>query len=165
MAGKLDDLKTQLKAGARGNKYKVFLGSKVSDGDVLCKAASFPGVTVGQIEVYNQGRKLVIPGDTTYSNTWALTFYGTEDHKIRNEFITWMKQCDDFQNNKHAANPADVMLTMKVTQLKSDGTDGPTYEFHNVFPQDIGEITLGDDANDAILEFDVTLSFTDWIKV
>jgi len=170
MAGVLDKVKNALGAGGRANKYRVVINSiagvsiNAEQGDLLCKATSFPGVTIGQIEVFNQGRKLMIPGDTTYTNTWTVSFYNTEDHKLRRAFIDWMIKADDFQNNKHASTPGSVMTSMKVMQMNSDGTEGAAYEFHDVFVQDIGEISVGDDQTDTIQEFDVTFSFTYFTK-
>jgi len=163
----LDKLKTELGAGARQNKYKVFLGTQLpsagTQGDVLCKSTTFPGVSVGVIEVWNQGRKLVIPGDTSYANDWTLSFYNTVDHKLRKEFIEWMRKVDQFQENVHAQTPQSFMIDMKVVQMLADGGEGQSYTFHNVFPKDIGEISVADDSADAIQEFDVILSFTDWV--
>lgn len=168
MAGAIDKVKTAVGAGARANKYKVIINGisgvsiNAEQGDLLCKATNFPGATIGQIEVFNQGRKLVIPGDTTYSTTWTVTFYNTEDHKLRKEFIKWMIKADDFDNNIHAANPGDVMTTMKVIQMDAKSNEVVEYEFYNCFVQDIGEISVGDDQTDTLQEFDVTFSFTNW---
>lgn len=168
MASSLDKLKVAVGAGARANKYQIFLGSISgvnlgSETDLLCKATTFPGKTIGQIEVWNQGRKFIMPGDTSYSNTWTVTFYGTENHALRKEFIKWMAAADDFQNNKHAGTPSTVMTSMKVAQLNSQAEVTAEYEFANVFVQDIGEISVGDDSADTLVEFDVTFSFTDWV--
>ena len=73
-----------------------------------------------------------------------------------------MKQIDDFANNVRASNITDFLKTMKVYQINNDGTEGQGYVFNNVFPKDIGEITVEAETPDAIQEFDVTFSFTDW---
>jgi len=161
----INDMKKAIGGGARSNKYRVYLNGKLGDditADLLCKSSSFPGKTIGEIEVWNQGRKLLIPGDTSFTNEWTLTFYNTEDHKLRLEVIKWMKQIDNFQTNKHANTVGDVSTEMKVFQIKADGSEGQGYIFYNVFPKDVGEITIEDDAADAIEEFDVSFSFTNW---
>lgn len=171
MANKLAELKSALGAAARANKYRVNFAvpsavpttSNLGQVDILCKAAAFPSMTVGQIEVYNQGRKLIIPGDTTYTNTWTLSFYQTEDHAIRKDMIAWMTAIDHFQDNFHTGNPNALMTDMSIEQLDSAGNATAKYTFHNVFVQEVGEITLGDDQVDTIIEFDVTFSFTDWV--
>lgn len=168
---KVAQLKSALGAGARANKYRVNFSvpaavpttSDLVNVDVLCKAASFPAVSIGQIEVFNQGRKLIIPGDTAYDNTWNLTFYNTEGHELRKDMISWMVAADHFQNNSHSGNPADVMGELSVEQLDSKGNATAKYTFHNVFVQSVAELSVGDDTTDTIQEFDVTFSFTDWV--
>jgi len=168
---KLAELKGALGAGARANKYRVNFSvpsavpttSNLQNVDALCKASNFPSMTIGQIEVFNQGRKLILPGDTTYTNAWALTFYNTEDHALRKDMISWMKAIDHFQNNTHSGNPASLMGELSVEQLDSAGNPTAKYTFHNVFVQEVGELAVGDDQVDTIQEFDVTFSFTDWV--
>ena len=171
MANKVASLKSAIGAAARPNKYRVNMAvpaaittsSDLSTADTLCKATSFPSVSLGQIEVWTQGRKLVIPGDTTYTNTWTLTFYATEDHALRKDMIAWMRYTDHFQNNEHSGRPSSVLGELSVQQLDSQGNDTVTYTFHDVFVQEVGEISLGDDQVDTAMEFDVTFSFTDWV--
>jgi hypothetical protein len=171
MANRLAELKNALGAGARANKYRVNFAvpaavpttSNLQHVDALCKASNFPSMTIGQIEVFNQGRKLILPGDTTYTNAWTLTFYNTEDHALRKDMIAWMKAADHFQNNTHSGNPAALMGELSVEQLDSAGNPTAKYTFHNVFVQEVGEVATGDDQVDTIQEFDVTFSFTDWV--
>jgi len=171
MANKLAELKNALGAGARANKYRVNFSvpaavsttSNLQNVDTLCKASNFPSMTLGQIEVFNQGRKLIIPGDTTFTNTWTLTFYNTEDHALRRDMIEWMRSADHFQTNSHSGNPTALMGELSVEQLDSAGNPTTRYTFHNVFVQEVGELAVGDDTADTIQEFDVTFSFTDWV--
>lgn len=171
MANVLSSLKEALGAGARASKYRVvftFPNAVPVEGDarnvdVLCKGSSFPSITIGQIEAFNQGRKLVLPGDTTFTNTWTLTFYNTEDHQLRRNMIAWAVACDHFQDNKHSGNPNSVMTNLAISQLDSAGNVTATYTFHNVYAQEVAEISVGDDQVDTLQEFDTTFSFTDWV--
>lgn len=171
MSNKISELKNALGAGARPNKYRVNFSiptavptkSDLSVADALCKSSTFPSMTIGQIEVFNQGRKLVIPGDTTYTTTWTLEFYLTEDHALRKDLISWMKSSDHFQNNQHSGNPTAVLGEMSVEQLDSAGNPTVKYTFHNVFVQEVAEVSLADDTQDTAQTFSVTFSFTDWI--
>jgi len=171
MANKLAELKSALGSGARANKYRVNFSvpaavatsSNLQNVDALCKAANFPAMTLGKIEVFNQGRKLIIPGDTAYENAWTLTFYNTEDHALRKDMIAWMRAADHFQNNSHSGNPTALMGELSVEQLDSAGNPTAKYTFHNVFVEGVGELAVGDDTADTIQEFDVTFSFTDWV--
>lgn len=171
MANTLNELKSAIGAGARGNKYRLNFAvpsavpttSDLSTADALCKSTQFPGMTVGQIEVWGQGRKLVIPGDTAYENTWTVSFYMTEDHGLRKDMISWMKAADHFQNNQHSGAPASVMGELSVEQLDSAGNPTAKYTFHNVFVTEVPALELADDTQDTVSEFDVTFSFTDWV--
>jgi hypothetical protein len=171
MANKLQELKKALGPGARANKYRINFSvpaavpttSNLQDADTLCKASNFPSMTIGQIEAFNQGRKLVIPGDTTYTNTWTLTFYNTEDHGLRRDMIAWMKAADDFQNNSHSGNPTALMGELSVVQLDSAANPTAQYTFHNVFVQEVSELAVGSDQTDTLQEFEVVFSFTDWV--
>lgn len=168
---KVSELKAALGAGARANKYRINFTvpsavpttSALINADVLCKAASFPQVSIGQIEVFNQGRKLIIPGDTAYDNNWNLTFYNTEDHALRKDMISWMVAADHFQNNSHSGDPSAIMGELSVEQLDSKGNPTAMYTFHNVFVQSVAELTVADDQVDTVQEYDVTFSFTDWV--
>jgi len=164
-------LKQAVGAGGRVNKYKLKFNmpsavspiSNISEADVLCKSTQFPGVTITPIEVYNQGRKLLIPGDTTYENTWTVIFYNTEDHALRRDMINWMKAADNFQENKHSGNPADVLTEIGVSQLDSMAKETATYTFHNVFVSGVDAVELSDDPDGNIQEFSVTFTFSDWV--
>lgn len=171
MANELSKLKSALGAVARPNKYRINFSipsavpikSDLSTADVLCKATSFPSMTIGQIELYNQGRKLVIPGDTSFTTSWEVTFYGTEDHALRKDLISWMLSSDNFQKNAHSGNPNDILGELSVEQLDSAGNPTVRYTFHNVFVMEVGEISLGDDTQDTPMEFSCTFSFSDWV--
>jgi hypothetical protein len=165
------NLKQALGGGGRVNKYRVNFSvpaavptsSVLQNADVLCKAAQFPGMTITPIEVFNQGRKLLIPGDTVYENTWALTFYNTADHGIRRDMISWMKSADNFQENTHSGNPNDILGELSVTQLDSLGKDTVTYTFHNVFVSGVEAIELADDTDGGVQDVVVTFTFSDWV--
>ena len=171
MANVINELKSALGAGARPSKYRItlsFTGSVSTSSNqrnisVLAKAASFPSMTIGVIEVFNQGRKLPLPGDTTFTNSWNITFYNTEGHDLRRDFVAWMASIDHFQDNKHSGVPANLMVDASVVQLDSAGNETAKYTFHNLFPSEVAEITLGADTIDAVQEFDVTFTFSDWV--
>lgn len=171
MANKINELKVALGAGARANKYRINFtfpanldsGTDMSKFDVLAHAAAFPGKTIGVIEVFNQGRKLPLYGDTTFSNTWTITMYNREDHGIRRAMANWMKAVDNFQENKHSGVPSSIMVDMSVEQLDSAGNATCKYTFHNVWPSDLPEFTVDDSTADTVQEFDVTLTYSDWV--
>ena len=68
MALKILELKAALGSGARANKYRlnfsvpatIPIASNLLWADALCKATTFPSVSIGQIEVWNQHHKTLI---------------------------------------------------------------------------------------------------------
>ena len=165
------NLKHALGAGGRVNKYRIKFAipsavptvSDLQNADILCKASQFPGVTITPIEVFNQGRKLVIPGDTTYENSWTLTFYNTADHALRRDLISWMRSADDFQRNTHSGDVASIMGEMSVVQLDSMGVETVAYTFHHVWVTGVEAIGLSDDADGGVQEWTATFAFSDWV--
>lgn len=169
--GKILELKQAIGSGARANKYRLQLTipnavPKTADlqtMDVLAIASSFPTKTLGVIETWNQGRKLVLPGDTAYPNTWSVEFYNTEEHNLRRAFLEWMRSIDHFQDNIHSGMPIEIMTDLSVSQLDSAMNETVRYTFHGCFPTEVGEISVGDDQQDTITRFSVTFAYTDWV--
>ena len=171
MNNNITNLKRALGAGARVNKYRVKLTfptavgakSELQNIDVLCKSASFPSKTIAAVDTFSQGRKLPLPGDTSFENTWALTFYNTEGHDLRRDFLKWMKDTDNFQQNLHSGVPADLMTEMSVAQLDSYQNETTVYTFHNVWVSEVSSIDVSDDTDGGIQEFSVTFTYSDWV--
>ena len=168
---KIEDIKRVLKGGARATKYEVRFSTpqgveqllELKDMALLAKSTDFPGMQIGQIDVLVQGRKLPIPGDTSYDNQWTVNFYMDNAHKIRKQFIAWMKAIDNFQANTHSGDPAKLFAEMSVVQLDSLEKAVAVYTFKDVWPQNIGVAAIAADSTDQIQEFDVTFSFSSWI--
>lgn len=171
MLNKIEDLKRVLKGGARATKYEVRLSiptrvdtlMELKDMAILAKSADFPSMQIGQIEAFIQGRKIPIPGDTQYDNLWPVTFYMDNAHKIRKQFVAWMKAIDNFQANTHSGVPNDLFVEMSVVQLDSLGKGVAVYTFKDVWPQMVGVVTAAADSTDTLQEFEVQFSFSSWI--
>lgn len=173
MAGKLftvSTLKQVLKGGAKVDKYTIDFGTPSGNGVftlgetgiVLCKSASFPDVKIGTVDAWVQGRKLILPGDTAYTNTWAVDFYQTADHNLRQMYINWMKSIDNYIDNNHTCTPADWSIEAVVMQLACDGNPSAKYRFFNMFPTEVSEVKVDGSQINAIQEFTVTFSFSHW---
>jgi hypothetical protein len=167
----LQNIKRELKAGARPNKYRIklnHLGGGPSDDqmDILCKASSIPEATIGVIDVYNQGRKLPIAGDKSYGSTWDVTFYNTQALDIRNAFENWMRNIDDVESHyRNWQYNGEYMVDMQVEQLDGQNNTTSAYKLYNCWPSNITSVDLADDSNDTVSEFTVTITFSHWEKV
>jgi hypothetical protein len=167
----INELSKILGATARANKYRVSFtwptgiqgSTKLDEVDVLAKATAAPTRELGQIELWNQGRKLIIPGDTVYDNAWSVDFYLTEDHQLRYDMVTWMDACDNFQKNKHTGDPTQIFAELRVEQLDSAGNVTAQYTLHNAFPQTLGEVSWGADSADTPAEFNLIFAYSDWV--
>jgi len=167
----LQAIKRELKAGARPNKYRIHIDG-LSKGkaigapklDALVKATSIPEASIGVIEVWNQGRKLPIAGDKSYSNTWDLTFYNTEDLDIRASIEEWMKKIDDVEKHtrEYLYNNDYMVDTMKLEQLDGKNQVKTTWTLYNVWPSNISSVEYADDSADTVSEFTVTFTFSHW---
>ena len=168
---KIREIGQVLGATARSNKYRLSFAwpagvsgvSSLQDVDIICKAAVAPQREIGVIELWNQGRKLVIPGDTTFDNSWSVDFYLGENHALRYDMVKWQNACDNFHTNIHSGQPSQVYADLRLEQLDSAGNVSAQYTLHNCFPNVVGELTYGDDSENTPVEFNVTFSYTDWV--
>jgi hypothetical protein len=170
----VNQLKNALQTnGAKTDKFTIRFGTPAGDGSltlgvdgpILCKAASFPDKSIGTMDVWIQGRKLPLPGDTTFPESWDIEFYNTADHKIRQMFIAWMDKIDNYETNSHTCNPSMFMVDAEVMQLDCDGNVIAGYQFHNMFPSDIGNIDLNGETPNSIQSFKVALKFSHWTPI
>lgn len=168
---KIREIGNILNATARSNKYRLSFAwptgvageSTLSEVDIICKAAVAPQRELGVIEVWNQGRKLVIPGDTTFDNVWSVDFYLGENHKLRYDMVKWQNACDNFHKNVHSGVPGEVYSDLRLEQLDSAGNVSAQYTLHNCFPTVVGELSYGDDSENTPVEFNISFSYSDWV--
>lgn len=171
MANKIREIGQVLNSTARSNKYRLSFAwpvamngiTTLAEVDIICKSAVAPQREIGIIEVWNQGRKLVIPGDTAFDNVWSVDFYADESHTLRYDMVKWQVACDNFHTNRHSGRPDLVYSDLRLEQLDSDGKVTAQYTLHNCFPTVVGEISYSDDAENTPVEFNITFSYTDWV--
>lgn len=163
-------LKAALGSGAKVDKFTIEFGTPSgdgaltlgTDGPILCKSTSFPEKTLATIEVWEQGRKLKLPGDSEFDTEWTVTFYQTADHALRKMFIEWMRKIDDFGKNKHTCSPSDFMIEAKVQQLDCDGNPSAEYTFFNMFPNRVTEVEVDGENINSIQQFAVSFNYSHW---
>ena len=170
-SNKIREIEDVLQSAGRQNKYRFSFAyprgvqgiTDLSTIDVLAKSATAPEKEIAAIELWNQGRKHVIPGDTSFSNTWAIDFYLTENHALRIDMLKWQDACDNFHKNLHTGLPGEIFTDLKVEQLDSAQKVVATYTLHNCWPMTVGEVSYGDDSENSVTEFNVGFSFTDFV--
>jgi hypothetical protein len=155
--------------GARPNLYMVTLNFPAgvsSSGDAIknsymCKAATLPQSTIGQVLVPFMGRQVKVAGDKEFPE-WTVTMINDTDFSARRSFETWLNTINTHVANTGVANPSEYYADLKVEQLDRQGEVVYTYDMKACFPTEVGEVTLGYDNNDAVQEFTVTFAVNYW---
>jgi hypothetical protein len=131
---------------------------------MTCRATSIPASSIGSIPVRYFGRDVKFAGSRTFQ-PWNVTVLNDEDFQIRQAMETWSNLI-----NRHEANLRDPALatnssyrtTATVNQFGKTGDIVRSYQFVNIFPVNIGAITLSWDAAEQIEEFDVEFDYDFW---
>ena len=158
--------------GARPNLYRVIVSFPSDVADVveeftfMCRSASLPGMTVGQVQVPYFGRMIKFSGDRTFDD-WSVRVINDEDFVVRNAFEAWQNRLAMLDYSTPAIENALAVggheflyVDIEVTQLAKDGhAELKKYNLKKAWPVAIGPIELAYDANDQIEEFDVTFAY------
>lgn len=159
--------------GARPNRYNVILTfppgvpgglDAATKAGFTCKAASLPASSLGVIDVAYMGRQVKIPGDKVFAD-WSVTVYVDTDFVTRSIFETWHDMVLGFSSNIASAgfqDPSVCFARAIVQQLDRYDRVIRTYEIEGMFPSEIGEVTLGYDQNDQVMEQQVTFAINGW---
>lgn len=167
----VSQLKATLGGGAKTDRFTVEFGIPQVDqsinlnstGPILLKTAQVPERTIGKIEVYGQGGRLLkLPGNTEYNNPLQMTFYQTADHDLRGLISKWQLLIDNYWKNTHTCDVDSVMVEVKLHQLGCDGEETKTYTFFNVWPDSITEVELDTESVNQIEQFTVTFAYSHW---
>lgn len=131
-----------------------------------CKAASFPAMSVGNIEVGYMGRSFNLGGDRAYA-PWETTFYNDPSHAVRSELIAWQSLVHSHDETITGASPAEYKKDVMIYQYKRNTSEPPTIAYMAVgtYPQDIGDISVAWDANNRVQEFTVLFRFDYLIEI
>jgi len=158
--------------------WKTGAGQEVDTFKFMCKAATLPASTIAEISVPFRGRNFKVAGDRTF-DPWSVTIMNDEDFKLRTAFELWMNSISKLDNNTGATNPGSYMTDAYVHQLgrgagtrfsttNSDSVDGTqiaplrTYKFYDIFPTNVGEISLSYDSTNEIEEYTVDFQIQYW---
>lgn len=159
--------------GARPNRYNVILtfppavpnGLAASvKGGFTCKAAAIPASSVGVVDVPYKGRQVKIPGDKVWAD-WNVTVLLDQDFLMREVFESWHNLILGFQSNEAAPgfqDPANCFARAKVQLLDRSDNVIRTYDVEGLWPSEVGEVTLGYDQNDQVMEQQITFAINGW---
>ena len=164
MSLRVDDFKAKLKGGgARPNLFRAivnfpaYAGGDAELTSFMCKGAQLPASTVPAVEVPFRGRQLKIAGDRTFED-WTVTVINDTGFEVRDAMERWMNGINGHSANTGFTNPVLYQADLIVEQLDKNGDVLKTYNFRGCFPNNIGQIDLSYESNDAIEEFEVAFS-------
>ena len=172
MVAKLSDFQTRLAGGgARANQFVVTINGvafvdTTDEIKFLCRSASMPAMTVGEVPVFYRGRQIYVAGDRTYAD-WTITVYNDAGWNARSSFERWNNALQEIGvTTTGTQDPASYYGHAQVAQRDRSDEGDPirTAELHDVWPTNVGEIALAYDTVDAIEEFEVTLRFN-WMQL
>ena len=148
--------------GARANQFEVTMTAPAPLGrnlTFLCRSASIPATTIGEVAVPYRGRQVFVAGDRTY-DAWTITVFSDDAWDMRSGFEVWQNNMQDIGGTTHGTVfPRTYYGTATVKQMARDDVTLNTYRLFDVWPQTVDAIDLAYDTNDAIQEFGVTLRF------
>jgi hypothetical protein len=154
---------------------------------VLCKGAIFPGKSLTTIPFEYKGRTIQVPSHVKYEQTFELSFYLEETHKLRILFMDWIQGFDKSYesyytgsgtSSKTTGNDINIgskltesirdfktekekMTSIKVSQLDFDlKLKTAEYIFHNCYPTQVSSVTVDSSQVGAILEYSVTFAYS-----
>jgi len=154
---------------------------------VLCKGAIFPGKSLTTIPFEFKGRTIQVPSHVKYEQTFELSFYLEETHKLRILFMDWIQSFNESYesyytgsgtSSKTTSNGVNVgsefttslrkletqkdkMASITVSQLDFDlKLKTAEYIFHNCYPTQVSSITVDSSQVGAILEYSVTFTYS-----
>ena len=160
----LTDFRNKLTGGgARANQFSVRSNSDfIQDTEALsflCRSASLPAMTIGEVPVFYRGRQIYVAGDRTYAD-WTVTVYNDGGWVARSNLENWNNALQAFGNSTVGAqNPADYYGSISVQQLdRSDNVIRHVF-LADAWPTNVAEIALAYDTVDVVEEFDVTFRF------
>ncbi len=118
--GTITSLISTIGQASRSNKYQVFINmSNIDEIDILCTEAKLSGLISTPIEIWYRGRKEQIRGESTFNQTWSITFYNDSNLTFRRSFINWMREIHHTRANEtgalEKAIPSNLLGAVKGT--------------------------------------------------
>jgi len=153
----ISTFKGQFISGARPNLYEVRIAELGAQLEFMAKAASLPASNIEQVEVPYMGRSIKVAGNRTFAD-WTVTVINDVDFAIRKQAEAWMAKINSHENNDGEVDISGYMRDATVRQLDQSGAVVYNYDFKNIWPTEISEISLGFEENNTIEEFTITFA-------
>lgn len=173
MAFNINDFITNMTYdGARPNLFEIIFSSPgggiiAPDVRFRAKASALPASTVGVASTYYFGRQAKFAGNRVFGD-WTVTIVMDEtdfNAGARLFLENWSNQINghisNIRNNQYVP-PRTYMMDGDIIQYQKDGVELTKYRMIGCFPTDVGAIPVDWEANDRIMEFQVTFAMQWW---
>lgn len=172
--------------GARSNRFAVKFndfGNFAKDLNFICTSASLPSIQTTTADYKYKGHSVTVPIGCKYVTDLTMDFYLDEEHKIKKFFDEWIEMYDtrgenismsgkqfQFVKMPNGDNVNDFTCTVDIEQFTFDenmlninAIPSVRYRLYNVFPTNVGSISLDD--NDSIEKLQVTFKFSYYERI
>lgn len=161
----IDQFKANLIGGGpRANRFKVFIPRTGNKIEFLCRAASMPGSSFGEIAIKHMGNTLKLPGDRVFEN-WTVSILNDVNFEVRNGLEAHMSEIAGTSDSRGSTTLDYMVDRAFVEQLDKADNVLARYEFFNMYPQSVAPITLDYEQGEAIETYDAVFSFSHWERV
>lgn len=128
------------------------------DMSLLAITTSTPKSVMGEILVPWGGREFPTPGDRKFE-PMQFTFIGVEDDFHHTMMEAWSELFNGSESNTAAGEFADMYTDVEIQLLDKNDQVVKTYVLEDSWPQEVGELTLDQTAQDSYGQFSVTLRY------
>lgn len=129
-----------------------------------CKATSAPASSISPINVGFFGRVLKVAGDRDFQD-WSVTVMNDEDFVVRDMFEAWHNAINTIVSNRKIVQGNSYATSGLITQYGKTGNVIKQYQIFDLFPTNIGDMTLNWDNQNQIQEFNVTFAYNYWLPI
>jgi len=146
-------------AGPRSNRFEVYIPRAGDKIQFLCTAATIPGQIIEAQEIKYKGLTVKLAGDRTFEN-WTVSVYNDTAFSVRNGIEAWMQDIVPLDSSIGPTGFEYMVDKASVTQLGRDDGVIATYEFFNMWPTNLGVITLDSEGASELEKFDVEFAYS-----
>jgi len=134
-------------------KIEGFDGNKH---DHLVSSTRLPERSISQVTTDWQGNNYKLGGTSEYSD-FTITFNVDKDAIIRMDFMNWMDDVHNPEDNTHGS-PPDYFKDITLKHLNGQESPIITYKLIDAWPTQVGEVSLDYSTKD-VAKFDVTFAY------
>lgn len=143
-------------------QYNFFIDNIPGVLNVHCQASSLPQVMLDRIGVKFRGRELYYNGTIPQFETWNVTVREDIYYRARTALENW----HGFMANRtgHFGLITPLVTRELDIYMLAPGINIPVahYKLYNAFPTVLGNITIDQNNNDAVVSYEVTFSLDAW---